>query len=478
MESTVFDTTGTSSSSLPLDHDAIERFFSQSSPHEKKQTDASTSESGTTDDVSMSSDACATQQRETSNTEEARKTSVRLLDVKNSYLAEIILANIRMDTDSLIEAVVEMDVASLTHDIVLQLVQLVPSDEDRARIVAYTGPESALIKVDSFMFRFLARIQRIDAKLVALDFAFTFHQTCADLLYRVNSIEAAANELRASDRFKYLISAVLQLVNTLNIDRRPRAAGIRLESLSKLRDTRSFDQKTSLLHFLISQIEQVDERLLDVIEELPNIEAAAKSLWPDIDSKLVSLRSGHNALNGEMKALSPSAPDSESAPVSSSSLGQGESGACDATRSKSGTDATSSLHSLSSSSRERIADLESRVTAAKEAFSETARFFCEPVLRNGNVDSEEPARLFGKVLDFLQVVHQARTEERAKIEVCKPPPPPSSPAQYEEEATAHERERSPPDADEDSGRDVNHTDTDEHEREIETEHADCAQTCQ
>ena len=62
-----------------------------------------------------------------------------------------------------------------------------------------------------------------------------------------------------------LIALVLNLGNALNNSRGP-AAGFALSSLPKLLDTRSFDGKTTLLHYLAGSVARVLEPAVSALE--------------------------------------------------------------------------------------------------------------------------------------------------------------------------------------------------------------------
>ncbi len=63
-------------------------------------------------------------------------------------------------------------------------------------------------------------------------------------------------QVQSSPQLQLLLHTVLQLGNTLNAGRRPPSSGIRLSSLRKLADTRSFDGSTTLAHYLAALLSQ------------------------------------------------------------------------------------------------------------------------------------------------------------------------------------------------------------------------------
>lgn len=96
-------------------------------------------------------------------------------------------------------------------------------------------------------------------------------------------------------------SCLLRLGNALNAARGP-AHGFALSSLPKLLDTRSFDGKTTLLHYLVAHLENKDEDLLQFTLDLPHLDKAARLTFAQVEEELAPLRKGLGALAAEVTA--------------------------------------------------------------------------------------------------------------------------------------------------------------------------------
>ena len=84
-----------------------------------------------------------------------------------------------------------------------------------------------------------------------------FSIQCRDLFYLIYLSETTNVKLRSiqlkpsTNSFRKLLEIVLALGNFMNRGNRGNASGFKLNSLSKLQDTKAVDQKSSLVHYLV-----------------------------------------------------------------------------------------------------------------------------------------------------------------------------------------------------------------------------------
>lgn len=88
----------------------------------------------------------------------------------------------------------------------------------------------------------------------------------AELVPRVDTLRRAIVQLSTSSRWKSLLGMILAVGNFVNYHSKARcnAAGIKLESLCTIADTKSVDNKTNLLHFICDTLEQTSPDVLAV----------------------------------------------------------------------------------------------------------------------------------------------------------------------------------------------------------------------
>ena len=87
----------------------------------------------------------------------------------------------------------------------------------------------------------------------------------------------ASSEIWRSKRLKRVLEIVLAFGNYMNKGQRGNAIGFKIVSLNKIIDTKSsIDKRITLLHYLLEVIEKQFPDLLDLPDDLPHLNAAAK----------------------------------------------------------------------------------------------------------------------------------------------------------------------------------------------------------
>jgi len=94
-----------------------------------------------------------------------------------------------------------------------------------------------------------------------------------ELKWDVDHLGAACQELRASKRFHTLLAMILELVNEINTggEGGASAVGFTLESLTKLSETKAFDNKTTVLKYLVKVIRKTDKDVLKFREDIKSV---------------------------------------------------------------------------------------------------------------------------------------------------------------------------------------------------------------
>jgi hypothetical protein len=110
-----------------------------------------------------------------------------------------------------------------------------------------------------------------------LQYRLQFPGKVSELLPDINKIRDACKEVRKSKKFAKIIQVVLMVGNFLNGGTNKGAAlGFKLAVLPKLGDTKTTDNKQSLLHYLVKVLQKKfqDLDVLNVGDELKNVPLA------------------------------------------------------------------------------------------------------------------------------------------------------------------------------------------------------------
>ena len=89
----------------------------------------------------------------------------------------------------------------------------------------------------------------------AIHYTKTFNERLQLAQSQIDAISDASNELLKSKSISKVFELILALGNFMNKGARGNSPGFKLNSLSKLRDTKSSDGQHTLLHYLVSCIE-------------------------------------------------------------------------------------------------------------------------------------------------------------------------------------------------------------------------------
>jgi hypothetical protein len=155
-----------------------------------------------------------------------------------------------------------------------------------------------LAKPDSFLLD-VSRIHRFIQRAECWIFKDMFCERLFDCGERVGQIDIAIDELRTCERVQQTLATVLELGNFMNYGtNRGSANGFHLEILRKLKDVKSVDGSTTLIHYVVNTI------LAPVSDSGPD-EASPVETCPMPDPDLFKHAAEHDydALAAELKSL-------------------------------------------------------------------------------------------------------------------------------------------------------------------------------
>ena len=183
-------------------------------------------------------------------TAKKKKEEVQLFDMKRSNNVAIALSRIRLSDEQIKEAVLDPVAHPLSVEQISALLGVLPTAEEVETIKDYAGEASALGRVEHF-FLVLADIERLQARLQALQAEKQFMPQWETLSEEIHTVVTATEQVRNSPALKSVLLRVLALGNYLNgTSARGGAYGFKLSDLAKLVQVKSADSKTTLLHYL------------------------------------------------------------------------------------------------------------------------------------------------------------------------------------------------------------------------------------
>ncbi|KAI4807901.1 hypothetical protein KUCAC02_027676 [Chaenocephalus aceratus] len=190
---------------------------------------------------------------------------------------------------------------ALSLDFLELLERFIPTEYEMKLIHNYEcegRPLDELSEEDRFMVRF-SKIPRLSQRISTLTFMGNFPESVQLIQPQLNAIIAASMSIKSSSKLKNILEIILAFGNYMNSSKREAAYGFRLQSLDLLLDTKSTDRKQTLLHFIVSIIQEKYPQLQSFYTELHFLDKAALVSFDSILQDVRALERGTEAARRE-----------------------------------------------------------------------------------------------------------------------------------------------------------------------------------
>ncbi|GFP83902.1 formin-like protein 17 [Phtheirospermum japonicum] len=175
---------------------------------------------------------------------------VHLIELRRAYNCEIMLTKVKVPSADLMASVLALGDSSLDIDQIDNLIKFYPTKEEIQILKNYNDEKDNLGKCEQFFLE-LIKVPRVESRLRVFSFKIQFLSQASDLRNSLNIVNSASEEVRTLVKLKRIMQTILSLGNALNHrTTRGSAVGFRLDSLLKLSETRSRNNKLSLIHYL------------------------------------------------------------------------------------------------------------------------------------------------------------------------------------------------------------------------------------
>ncbi|XP_016327404.1 formin-like protein 1 [Sinocyclocheilus anshuiensis] len=215
---------------------------------------------------------------------------IALLEPNRAKNLAITLRKGGMSTAQICTAIQTYNLDLLKSDFLELLERFIPSDYELKLIENYEREGHPLLELseeDRFMVAF-SKTPRLAQRISTLTFMGNFSESILLLKPQLNAIIAASMSIKSSSKLKKILEIILAFGNYMNSGKRGSAYGFRLQSLDLLLDMKSTDRKLTLLHFIVSIIQEKYPQLHSFHTELHCLDKAA---LVSLDSILADVRS-------------------------------------------------------------------------------------------------------------------------------------------------------------------------------------------
>ncbi|XP_061862285.1 protein diaphanous homolog 2 isoform X3 [Colius striatus] len=214
---------------------------------------------------------------------------LRILDSKAAQNLSIFLGSFRVDYNEIKDAILEVNEEKLNESLIQNLVKNLPEQKELNALAELKDEYNDLAEPEQFGV-VMSSVKMLRSRLNGILFKLMFEEHINNIKPDIMAVTLACEELKKSESFSKLLELVLLLGNYMNSgSRNAQSLGFNISFLCKIRDTKSSDQKTTLLHFLAEICEESHRDILKFPDELQHVESASKVSAQILKSNLDSM---------------------------------------------------------------------------------------------------------------------------------------------------------------------------------------------
>ncbi|XP_073068648.1 protein diaphanous homolog 3 isoform X2 [Manis javanica] len=203
---------------------------------------------------------------------------LRFLKPKIAQNLSIFLSSFRVPYEEIKLMILEVDETQLTESMIQDLIKHLPDQEQLNSLSQFESDYDNLSEPEQFAV-VMSDVKRLRLRLSAILFKLQFEDQVNNFKSDIMAISTACEEIKKSKSFSKLLELVLLMGNYMNAgSQNAQTFGFNLSSLCKLKDTKSTDQKTTLLHFLVEICEEKYPEILHFVDDLGHLDKASKGM--------------------------------------------------------------------------------------------------------------------------------------------------------------------------------------------------------
>uniref|UniRef100_A0A8C6D583 Protein diaphanous homolog 2 n=1 Tax=Moschus moschiferus TaxID=68415 RepID=A0A8C6D583_MOSMO len=214
---------------------------------------------------------------------------LRILDPKTAQNLSIFLGSYRMPYEEIKNIILEVNESMLSEPLIQNLVKHLPEQKVLNELAELKNEYEDLCEPEQFGV-VMSSVKMLRPRLNSILFKLTFEEHVNNIKRSIIAVTLACEELKKSESFNRLLELVLLVGNYMNSgSRNAQSLGFKINFLCKIRDTKSADQKTTLLHFLAEICEENYRDILKFTDELEHVESASKVSAQILKSSLAAM---------------------------------------------------------------------------------------------------------------------------------------------------------------------------------------------
>jgi hypothetical protein len=236
-----------------------------------------------------------------------------VLDPKTSQNLSIFLSQFRnIPHADIIKAAMNLDEKVLTPQQVNTFFALFPQSEAieavKQHVAEIPADKDRLGNAEKFVLE-VDKAPGLKERLKAFKYKLEFEPKKIEIKPDIDALKKGTKQVKESKRLAKVLEIILHIGNFLNAGTPNGGAyGFKLATLTKLGDTKTTDNKGTLLDYLVFALDQQQKDLLLLREELPDIEQAARVNMPALQGELGKLTGEFNNIKKSVESIQATGP--------------------------------------------------------------------------------------------------------------------------------------------------------------------------
>ncbi|XP_053772778.1 protein diaphanous homolog 3 [Desmodus rotundus] len=230
---------------------------------------------------------------------------LKFLDSKVAQNLSIFLSSFRVPYEEIKMMILEVDETQLAESMIQNLIKHLPDQEQLNLLSQFKSDYHNLSEPEQFAV-VMSNVKRLRPRLSAILFKLQFEEQVNNIKPDIMAVSTACEEIKKSKSFSKLLELVLLMGNYMNAgSRNAQTFGFNLSSLCKLKDTKSADQKTTLLHFLVEICEEKYPDILNFVNDLEHLDKASKVSVEMLEKNLKQMGRQLRQLERDLETFPP-----------------------------------------------------------------------------------------------------------------------------------------------------------------------------
>ncbi|XP_018427343.1 PREDICTED: protein diaphanous homolog 3-like [Nanorana parkeri] len=231
---------------------------------------------------------------------------LKVLEPKIAQNLSIFLGSYRLPYEDIKTIVLEIDETQLSESLVQNLIKHMPEQTQLATLAKLKDDYCSLSEPEQFGV-VMSSVKKLIPRLSAILFRLQFEEQVNNIKPDIMAVSEACEEIKKSRSFAKLLEIVLLIGNYMNAgSRNGQTYGFNLSSLCKLKDTKSVDQKTTLIHFLAQVCEKKFPNVLMFVEDIQTVDKASRVSAENLEKTMKHMERQLQQLEKDLETFPPS----------------------------------------------------------------------------------------------------------------------------------------------------------------------------